>query len=480
MGFKRTIFLTFIITVCFLSLFNAEDQPLLCSQCKCVTLNDSSLEVTCSSDVTSTIFSPSNKSNTSTISKLTVRNNNFNNMTNHFPFENLTILDLTGNKIVHIADNIFKKLQKLEILILSYNNIEILQPNSFEGEYEAGDFYPLRSLRTILLDHNNLHSLNSDLFEHTEHVEQLSLSHNPLKMIDTHTAIAITNLVFLKNLDLSFTQISTLPSSFLHTPRNIEILNLSGNNFTEVPQELKEAHSLKTLLFNGNPMEKLTRANGFPKIPTLRILHLCQMPKLVSIGPGSLANLTNIEELFIAGNPLLTRIDDAAIATADNSGTYDIWPSIRKIFLNDNQLSYINRSLLARWDSLADLDLLNNPWTCECENQWMVETLLPIYLKIDQESAKKMKCAAPIEMSSFTFEELYNKSYQMRCLDYYGARPERDAALLVGMLAGLLTGIPIVLFCMYSYKRHWFGLFDDSPAAFSRQFYTKTNSVYEY
>lgn len=52
---------------------------------------------------------------------------------------------------------------------------------------------------------------------------------------------------------------------------------------------------------------------------------------------------------------------------------------------------------------------------------------------------KLCRCAAPVEMISFTFDELNRRDYNMRCLDYYGAQPEKDAALIVAMLAGKLT-----------------------------------------
>lgn len=39
-------------------------------------------------------------------------------------------------------------------------------------------------------------------------------------------------------------------------------------------------------------------------------------------------------------------------------------------------------------------------------------------------------------MEKYTFNDLSEKDYQMRCLDYYGAQPEKDAAILVGILAG--------------------------------------------
>lgn len=88
------------------------------------------------------------------------------------------------------------------------------------------------------------------------------------------------------------------------------------------------------------------------------------------------------------------------------------------------------------------------------------------------------RCEQPVEMKGKSFEELQNAD--VRCLDVYGNHPEKDAVMLVGILAGLLIGIPVVLFLIYAYQRRCFSLFDNSPAGFSRQFYTRTHSGEEF
>jgi hypothetical protein len=45
--------------------------------------------------------------------------------------------------------------------------------------------------------------------------------------------------------------------------------------------------------------------------------------------------------------------------------------------LGYNSLSSLDRHLLGHWDVLQYLNLEGNPWMCDCENQWMVSTLLP-------------------------------------------------------------------------------------------------------
>lgn len=39
--------------------------------------------------------------------------------------------------------------------------------------------------------------------------------------------------------------------------------------------------------------------------------------------------------------------------------------------------------LIIHWEALHDLDIRGNPWTCECENQWLLEELMPVYQKIN-------------------------------------------------------------------------------------------------
>lgn len=67
-----------------------------------------------------------------------------------------------------------------------------------QGVYTPGSYMPLRNLRELRLDHNKIHTLNQNIFEHTTDIEILDLSFNPLKMIDHHTLVAITSLTKLK------------------------------------------------------------------------------------------------------------------------------------------------------------------------------------------------------------------------------------------------------------------------------------------
>lgn len=68
-------------------------------------------------------------------------------------------------------------------------------------------YLPLRSLRILKLSHNDIHSLNQDIFEHIPEITELLLDGNPLKMIDHNTIVAISSLSTLKvNLRVQFTK----------------------------------------------------------------------------------------------------------------------------------------------------------------------------------------------------------------------------------------------------------------------------------
>lgn len=64
---------------------------------------------------------------------------------------------------------------------------------------------------------------------------------------------------------------------------------------------------------------------------------------------------------------------------------------ILQLYLQNNRLTSIDMHLLLNWKALTHLDLTENPWTCECENQWMVDELIPIYLTIDEDKAKALR-----------------------------------------------------------------------------------------
>ncbi|KAF2888270.1 hypothetical protein ILUMI_17902 [Ignelater luminosus] len=374
-----------------------EETP-LCLKCSCTSdENGPEVDIDCTDDMLTLefIYDQRNWINTTTnhtyyISTLNLKSSDLGDLRGQFPESNLTLLDFTDNLIRTIDDNYFAKLQNMSELVLTRNEIDRLKPDAFKGLRMDGDNYPLRSLKILKLNKNRLHTLHQDLFEHIEErLEVLDLSDNPFKVLDQQTTIAIGGIIYLKELYLGSTQIKKLPEHFLHTPKYLKVLDLSGNNFIEVPETLNDSHVLEVLYFNNNPIVNLTKDSGFPSISTLKVLHMCNMLELQLIGEKSMNGLTSLEEVHICNNNLLQEIDAGAF-TREEFET-EIWPPIKKLHLRDNKLTNLDRHLILHWENLNDLDLRFNPWTCECENEWMVDVLMPIYLNINETLAKTLQ-----------------------------------------------------------------------------------------
>lgn len=194
------------------------------------------------------------------IHSLTVQNIELKILDQQFPESNLTMLDLSFNGIAKInhSNLVFANLQKMEELDLSYNELTVLDGEMFRGLRVDSRDYPLSSVRTFRISHNILHTLDQDLFEHLDGVEVLDISHNPFDVIDQQTEIAITSLVYLKELYMENTRIAELPEYILHTPKYLRILDLSGNKFSGIPKPLQEAKGLEVLIMDNNPIVNLT------------------------------------------------------------------------------------------------------------------------------------------------------------------------------------------------------------------------------
>lgn len=175
-------------------------------------------------------------------------------MVTQFPKLDIRTLSFQHNKISKIVPRAFRNLTLLEKLDLSNNRLtfEALRPEVFEGYYDAVVYEPLQNLKWLSLSNNDIHSLDPDLFEHFPQLESLSLCHNPFKMIDHNSVIAISTIPRLSFLDLSYMELKSLPEHIFNAPRQLKTLNLTGNLFETVPDAIQHAVNLVNLNFDDN------------------------------------------------------------------------------------------------------------------------------------------------------------------------------------------------------------------------------------
>ncbi|CAH0392554.1 unnamed protein product [Bemisia tabaci] len=372
-----------------------------------------------------------------------------------FPLAYWRTLRLNENRIAEIKVGAFANLPLLEMLDLSHNLLtsDKLKPHVFKGMYMANEYQPMHNLRVLRLGHNDLHTLHPDVFEHLPNLESLILESNPLKHIDKPTIIALSSIFSLHTLDLSNTGISEIPERMLHTPRNLSTINLSRNNFTSVPEGLGDSHALKHLILDSNPIEVV---RSFPALPKLEVLHISWMPLLKKIEKGGLNGLPALQELHCSHNDRLVEIDKAALSTPTiGEEQSETWPPLKKLILDNNRLRYLDQEFLDQWDKLDVIDLRGNDWSCDCENQWIVTSLIPIMRKANLDTAMDIICQEPVEMLGQNMRELSSLDYHMRCLDYYNHQPEKDATLLVWIVILVVALIPLAMGLVLYYRRNF-------------------------
>ncbi|XP_026673875.1 leucine-rich repeat neuronal protein 3-like [Ceratina calcarata] len=395
-----------------------------------------------------------------------------------FPKVGIKKLILQHNEITSIDDRAFKQIINLTELDLSYNYLtgEALRPSVFEGKFSPFAYEPLEKLVTLNMAHNKLHWLNQDIFEHMSSLKILNLSGNPLTNIDARTTIALSSLSQLEELDLSYCNLTTLPEHLFRTAIHLKKLNISGNKFFIPPASLNEALTLEVLYMDENPIQIINSHQSFPIMPKLKELSLCCMPHLTVVGAGSFSGLTGLEHLRIQNCPKLESINEYALPSENNS--QPVWPPLKRLDLSDNALRYLPQRFVEKWDLLEELDLMNNKWSCDCDNQYLIGTLLPKYgRKLMKDEVDSLVCASPPEHEGRNLTSLSHRT--LRCLDLYGARPERDATILIGVLIGLLLAIPVCLTVFVFWRRGFFFCGRQSPATFSRAFYNRARTDYD-
>ncbi|XP_039276507.1 leucine-rich repeat-containing protein 4B isoform X2 [Nilaparvata lugens] len=389
-----------------------------------------------------------------------------------YPKLPLVYLSLTHNMISTIDDGAFSNLESLTILDLSHNYLDSghLNPNIFKGQYQPEYYAPLKNLTELNLSHNLLYTLHPDVFEHLPRLERLSLNNNPFKTLDKNTVTALSSIQSLKLLDLSATDLYSLPEYPFGTPRFLSILNLSLNRFSAIPDQLEHVEALQFLFMDDNPIISIDK---FPRLSKLEVLHLNWLPKLKQIGPYSLSNLTGLKELYCHNNINLKEISANALTSIPtDSSEGPVWPVLKKLDLHHNGLRYLDSNLLGRWDLLEDVNIKGNPWVCECDNQWIVEDLIPKIRALKKDHLLDgIICHEPLEMKGVSMVDLQAKHYTMRCLDKYGNQPEKDGSFLLGLIIGLWFAVPFMVAAIIVYRRR-----NQTPKQFSRAFYKRAES----
>ncbi|CAG7725299.1 unnamed protein product [Allacma fusca] len=259
--------------------------------------------------------------------------------------------------------------------------------------YQAIQYFPL-PIEFLTLAHNNIHSVDKNLFDHLPYLESLDMSGNPLKILEGIMKQALAKLRNLQVLDLANTSIDSIPKGMLHNLLDLKTLILADNHFHEVPEELSNSHNLSVLILDGNKF-RLLNAESFPEsLNTLERLDISYMPTLKEIKTGAFGKLKNLRVLQCHHNRRLTKISDGAFVGITEDP--QLWP-IREMYLNNNGIHVLHKAMAA-WVFVDKLNIQNNPFRCDCNIQWMVEILIPEIQSAKKEYVLDATCREPEEM----------------------------------------------------------------------------------
>ncbi|XP_028039258.1 leucine-rich repeat-containing protein 15-like [Bombyx mandarina] len=387
-------------------------------------------------------------------------NNHIGTLTRISKLDTLKYLNVSNCELLGIEHATFSYLQDLVSLDLSRNQLlsSSINKRVFVGIIDPIlGLLPFSKLRYLSLANNEIHSLPQDVFLFMNELTTLDLSDNPMAYIDQVTMGAITDLDDLQELYLRGCELESLPEGFFRRQRRLVKLDLSNNRFTTVPTVLAEAVTLKYLNFGRNPVGALNDTSVFPNLIRLRELRLCRMSKLRSVSARALGGLKSLETLHLCSNPRLTDLDPEFLTWTEDE--VEMWPTLRELRLNNNNLSTIHSNYLARWDRLNTLDFGNNPYICDCRSQWTIDVLIPIILKSSHnETASHMICKMPYETRGLTLVQLFETSKKLSCLENESlkASPGPDMAILLGIMIGIFVTFPIVLIVVLLWKRGFF------------------------
>ena len=294
---------------------------------------------------------------------------------------------MSNNLITNVDENSFTPLQSLKFLDLSDNKIRkahIRLPNTLE-----------------LMSMANNKLVTWPFANVPENLQELEIQHNSLEIIFPKNS----EVDSLRTLDVSYNLIDRLPNTrFL----KLDTLDLGYNQLQSVPQNLNSMSPLlRTLVLDGNQITSVF----FPERTSLESISLSYMPTLEVLEAKALSNIagtkisregTKCLDVYVSHNENLQDIDESALEGVN----------LCYLDLSYNNLTKVPQNL-TDWDAVLEgFDLQGNPWACECEDQWMMKTILDKLMKEGEHQylLLNLRCNTPEEMKDSKFVKFHERN----------------------------------------------------------------------
>jgi Leucine-rich repeat (LRR) protein len=152
----------------------------------------------------------------------------------------LDALLMDDNQLESLDEEIFKRIHRLAILMLNYNNLTTLALNIFDSQTK---------LRQVLLYDNQLNSINSKWFKNCERLQQLYLGYNKIQ------------------------EIPEIPQNFLSTMPKLREVSFSGNPIAAIDCSILNNSNVAEISFNNIKLETVLNIDVIEELPNLESIN---------------------------------------------------------------------------------------------------------------------------------------------------------------------------------------------------------------
>ncbi|KAM4872128.1 podocan isoform 1-T3 [Thomomys bottae] len=273
---------------------------------------------------------------------------------------NLVLLHLEKNAIQSVDANVLTPIRNLEYLLLHNNQLQAdgIHPLAFQGLKKLHTVHlynnllervPLglpRRVRTLMILHNQITGIGRDDFATTYFLEELNLSYNRITSQHMHRD-AFRKLRLLRSLDLSGNRLNKLQPCL---PRNVQVLKVKNNEVaTLVRGALAGMTQLRELYLTNNQL----RTQALKPDTWADLQHL----QLLDMGGNQLTEIPeglpeSLEYLYLQNNKI----------SSVPANSFHTSPNLKGVFLRFNKLAVgsVVESAFQRLKHLQVLDIEGN------------------------------------------------------------------------------------------------------------------------
>ena len=273
---------------------------------------------------------------------------------------NLDELSLAYNLLHDLPDSIFAKLANLRLLNLHGNKIDFITQSKFDGVAENllgldVGFNDLLEIPKLELPRLMILNLAMNQFTHIKPEEEV-----------------FENYGSLRHLNISFNQLSLLPSGLFKKNKQLEVVDMQGNLLDRIEKGVFQSLNMTSIVLKSNRIKELG-SGAFEELPRLRSLDLSDN-ELNSVKNGAFDQLLSLRKLDLSNNRLTsfkgdffttrTRVEELHLSSNLISYLYPnsfiIHRRLKTVDLSHNKLSYFPAEILTTIRSLQKVDLSYN------------------------------------------------------------------------------------------------------------------------